>query len=67
MTLKGKIEIVGNNNEIWTIEEKETPNNLYHKTRFFITSSKGYNGYESDGEGTLLVAINLVKKLIKNN
>ena len=34
--------------------------------RFYITSEKGYNGYEGDGHSSLVQAITHVNKMIKN-
>lgn len=46
--------------DIYFIEQDETNN------RFYITSDNGYNGYEGEGDLSLVSAINKVNKMIKN-
>lgn len=47
-------------NDVYFIEQAENK-------KFYITSEKGYNGYEGEGHKTLEAAIKNVNRLIKNH
>jgi len=58
--LNGNVMIKGIEGEIWVIKQDETNN------RFYITSSKGYNGYEGKGHSSLSQSLKHVDEMIKN-
>jgi len=58
LILNGTILIGGKGDEMWAIDQDDT------NKKFYITSSKGYNGYEGKGDYSLLTAVRHVHKLI---
>lgn len=65
--MKNKIILNGNvvitnkvNGEVWMIKQDET------NKRFYITSSKGYNGYEGKGHSSLSQSLKQVETWIKD-